>query len=197
MMKTFTGLAALVAVALAAPAQAQGPTDAQVKEMSCVYTSVAALENDDDFYAIVDTTVSQATAGALFERANKVLNDILDRCMDMYEWDSTEMEFGLTLGAYGAVADAVAANLEADGVLDVAIAAAEAAADQISDADLTAIYEGKLMQDTAVRGRATALMKTNGLPEVEAVTLGDALLYLEAMVISTVYMGDWAEYAGS
>lgn len=197
MMKTFTGLAALVAaVVLAAPAQAQDPTDAQVKEMSCVYTSVAALENDEDFYAIVDSTVSQATAGALFERANTLLHGILDRCVDMYEWDNTEMEFGLTLGAYGAVADAVAANLEADGVLDVAIAAAEAAADQISDADLTAIYDGKLMQDTAVRGRATALMKKNGLPEVQAATLEDALLYLEAMVISTVYMGDWADYAG-
>ena len=196
--KTFTGLAALMAatLALAAPAQAQNPTDAHLKEINCVYSSVAALENDDDFYAIVDTTVTQATEGALSERANKLLSDILDRCVDMYEWDSTEMEFALAVGAYGAVADAVTANLEEDGVLDVAIAAAEATADQVSDADLTAIYGGKLMQDAALRGRATALMKKNGLPEVEAVTLEDALLYLEAMVISTVYVGDWADYAG-
>lgn len=179
----------------ASPALAQDLTDAEMKEINCVYTGVAALETDD-FYAVVDATVAQSTEGALYERAEGLLLDIVSDCVEIYDWDDTEVEFGLMIGAYGAVSDAVTANLEEDGVLDQAMAAVDKTVDALSNDDLVLIYNGELLTNSGVRGRATALMKQHGMPEVEPVTLEDALLYLTAMVIGSVYIEDWVDLRG-
>jgi len=190
--------AGLVAMTLGAPSAAfaqptgtGGLEKAEWDELSCIYTELMVLE-DEEFYDVVDAYILESTEGDLYESALAAITPAVDFCTEEHEWSEAEQEIAMTMGIAGTVADALEGDLLASGVSEEDLDEMLALVDEMSDDDLVMFLAEDWRRDEEFMDRMAIELLARGAPDDDD-GLAQAIVLLEAYLIGMFQAERWMD----
>jgi S1-C subfamily serine protease len=197
------GFAGLVAgtfaamAAIAAPAWAQddfeSPVDEQDTEIYCVYD---VLSQSGDLYDIADVFVDDKATDKEIEAADELLNDAIDECLDVYDWDDSAQEYAALIGIHGSVVDVLTTDLSRDGVSEAGIEAIFQVLEELNDDDVAIFSDASWLDDRAFNKRMNRALIAAGVPDEDFV-LENSMLVMESSVLAAQAVLDWLDLLGT
>ncbi len=188
--------AAGLAVALAGGASAQQPGGGiqgeAWEEFSCVYTSLMVLD-DEPYFAIVDSYISQLTEGDEYEAAIEVILPALEECAAQYDWTAEQGEAAMTMGVAGVVADAIEGYLvDVEGFTNEDIDNIIALIDTMSDEEVFTLADGQWRGDKEFIAVIAGHLAGIGIEGDDAL-ISDCATLLETYVIGMFQTDAWMD----
>lgn len=176
----------------AAPAFAQDAEEqARIAEMSCVYSGVTEL-SDDDFFAIGDMVIENLSEGPEFERLTEMVTDATDACASTHKWDEKRIGYALEVGMQGVVSDTLATDLIDFGLTEEQLRKVDGLLDTMSDENFNRLYYGTWRQDASARAELEKMWLAIGIPQ-EAAILERLPVYMEASIVALDIIDQWME----